>query len=1108
MVVVSGTVLAAGAASAATWDPALTRYPYLTDVTTTSVQVNWADALRNTYGTVTWGQGASCATSSVKGTSLGRTFTVVSTTEYQHSITISGLTPGSTYCYRVLGGSTSTVNLLGTDSSPSFTTLPSSGSYSFLTFGDWGDTSAGPNLEQSKLNALMAKSGASFAIGTGDIAYSTGTQAQYGDLVNTGTSISQVFGPDYWRKPGAVLPYFSTPGNHGRTSTFFQNWPEPKATAETGENYDLVNYPASTALGYSASTGPGVWYAFDVAGTRNYVLTADWSDTNTGTADGAACSKQFADRTCPDYQAEADAHWKPGRAQYEWLKTDLTAHPSGLKLAFFHYPLRSDDSTEPGDVYLQNSVNNPAQAISLEKMLYDNGVKLAFNGHAHIYQRNVAPPMGLVSYVTGGGGAKLASIAKGSTANCSTMDAYGLGWSSTSSSGSSCGAAARPASASKVYHFLKVTVSGTTVTVTPINADGETFDSKTYNFGSDSVAPTVPGSIQSRYVPGTKPYAAVTWTAGDDSGSGVAAYDLYRQDPAASSRAYLATVTPENLSYSDPTALSGVAYVYSVDTRDQAGNVATGTAPAMGAPDTSPPTVPTNVSAVSPGGTSVNLSWTASTDDVGVTGYKVFRNGTQVGPAGGVNATSYSDNTVSPSSTYSYTVRAMDAATNLSAASSAASVTTAGASGSTTTSLTATNDVTLNAAAPDTNAGTATRVIVDGSPVNQTLLKFTVPASCASVQSAQLKMTVGTSTDDNSARGGDVRSAGNTWDEATATYANASAQIGTTVVGSFPASVAVGMDYTVNVSSRVSGPGPVSLALSSTSPDAARYFSKEGTTTVTQRPTLTVSCAETGGGGGDITSPTAPTSLTVTAASSASVNLAWSGATDNVGVTSYDVYRNGALIKGGVASSTYNDTTVSPSTMYSYTIKARDAANNVSGPSPTASVTLASDGGGGVSQTFEPTADTRVQQANPTTNYGTSMTLGADQSSTAQIESFLTFDVAGITGTVSSAKLRLWTTTGATSPSVNGPAVHGVADTSWTEAGLTYANRPPAAAIATANVGALTADMMVEYDVISLVGGNGTVGVALVPDSSDGTSFNSRQGSDARKRPQLVVTAG
>lgn len=89
--------------------------------------------------------------------------------------------------------------------------------------------------------------------------------------------------------------------------------------------------------------------------------------------------------------------------------------------------------------------------------------------------------------------------------------------------------------------------------------------------------------------------------------------------------------------------------------------------------DTMPPSVPTNLAAVSPAPTQVSLSWTASTDDVGVAGYKVLRDGSQIGTTAG---TIYSDTTAAASTTYTYTVRAYDGVGNTSADSNGATITT------------------------------------------------------------------------------------------------------------------------------------------------------------------------------------------------------------------------------------------------------------------------------------------------------------------------------------------------------------------------------------------------------------------------------------------------
>jgi len=92
-----------------------------------------------------------------------------------------------------------------------------------------------------------------------------------------------------------------------------------------------------------------------------------------------------------------------------------------------------------------------------------------------------------------------------------------------------------------------------------------------------------------------------------------------------------------------------------------------------GSSDSQAPSVPTNLSASAVSSSQINLSWTASTDNVGVTGYRIFRNGVQAGTSA---TNSYNDSGLSPSTTYNYNVSAYDAAGNESGQSSQASATT------------------------------------------------------------------------------------------------------------------------------------------------------------------------------------------------------------------------------------------------------------------------------------------------------------------------------------------------------------------------------------------------------------------------------------------------
>ncbi|WP_276877839.1 reprolysin-like metallopeptidase [Chryseobacterium joostei] len=98
-----------------------------------------------------------------------------------------------------------------------------------------------------------------------------------------------------------------------------------------------------------------------------------------------------------------------------------------------------------------------------------------------------------------------------------------------------------------------------------------------------------------------------------------------------------------------------------------------------------------------------------------------------------------------------------------------------------------------------------------------------------------------------------------------------------------------------------------------------------------------------GSGTPDTIAPTAPT-LAASGTTSTSTNLSWSGATDNVGVTGYDVYQGISLI-GSTASTSYTATGLTPSTTYSFSVKAKDAAGNASSSSNTVSVTTLAGGG-------------------------------------------------------------------------------------------------------------------------------------------------------------------
>jgi hypothetical protein len=446
------------ASPASAYTTSLTRYPYLTDVVNAgsadNATVNWGTDTSQTTGYATYGLVGTeaCTAHRANGSKTG--ITVNGVAESQWKAKITGLTPGASYCYRVFF-SNPTVDLLATDTSPVFGTPSASGPFKFAVFGDWGDTTA--PVDQANVDAQIAGSGALFLLSTGDTAYNSGSQTNYGDLYQTGAQISDVFAPDFYKDIGDSIPLFNALGNHGQTATFLNVWPMPTAPALSGGRYQMDTY--CCVNGTTSRSLPSVWYAFTVSGARFYILDATWpnGDLGTGTI----------------YSDDAAAHWSASSPEYQWLAGDLAAHPGGLKFVVAHFPMYSDSSTEGTDPYL----HGPG---SLAELLTQNGVQMVFNGHAHIYERNTQQPgESFVSYVTGGGGGVPEPVG---TAGCHSYDAYAIGWSPTKLKGYKCGAAPLPASAAAVFHYLQVAVNGNQVTVAPTDENGNTFDVVTYNF--------------------------------------------------------------------------------------------------------------------------------------------------------------------------------------------------------------------------------------------------------------------------------------------------------------------------------------------------------------------------------------------------------------------------------------------------------------------------------------------------------------------------------------------------------------------------------------------------------------------------------------------------
>ena len=148
--------------------------------------------------------------------------------------------------------------------------------------------------------------------------------------------------------------------------------------------------------------------------------------------------------------------------------------------------------------------------------------------------------------------------------------------------------------------------------------------------------------------------------------------------------------------------------------------------------------------------------------------------------------------------------------------------------------------------------------------------------------------------------------------------------------------------------------------------------------------------------------------------------------------------------------------------------------------------------------TFVPVADALVRSDNPTSKYGTRLEIRA-RSSAPEIRSYLRFDVQGV-GAAVGATLRLFVT----DPSASGGSIGTVADTTWVESTIDFVTSPPISAPFTTG-GAAVGGTWVEFDVGSVVTGDGVYNLGLTSPVTDSVIYSSREGANP---PQLIVHTG
>jgi len=429
---------------------------------------------------------------------------------------------------------------------------------------------------------------------------------------------------------------------------------------------------------------------------------------------------------------------------------------------------------------------------------------------------------------------------------------------------------------------------------------------------SDTTPPTQPSNLSaSTFLTSTTASVVLLWSPSSDN-KAVTGYDVYRDG------SKVATVdTP---GFTDPLVALATTYSYYIVAFDGAGNRSvesshlsvTPNRPSLGVivngqlssgiigqpkTDVVAPTAPSNLVASTFAQTAntsnVVLTWSPSTDNVAVTGYEVYRNGSRIGT---VTTPGYTDQSLTSNITYTYFIIAIDAAGNRSIASNQLAVTPNQAS----------LGVTING---QLSGGVTGQPQIDvtapTAPLNLTAVTTAISATSSSVLLAWSP-----STDNKAVTGYDI-------------YRNGS-KIGTSVTPAY-SDPSVTSNVTYNyyiIAFDAAGNRSVASSLLAVTPNQASLgvtINGQLSGGVTGQPQI------------DITAPTAPLNLAASTtgitATTSSVLLTWSPSTDNRAVTGYDIYRNGSKI-GTSVTPAYNDPLVTSNVIYNYYVIAFDAAGN------------------------------------------------------------------------------------------------------------------------------------------------------------------------------------
>ncbi|MBL7739475.1 MAG: fibronectin type III domain-containing protein [Chitinophagaceae bacterium] len=437
----------------------------------------------------------------------------------------------------------------------------------------------------------------------------------------------------------------------------------------------------------------------------------------------------------------------------------------------------------------------------------------------------------------------------------------------------------------------------------------------------DTQAPTVPSNLSASNVTATS--LTLNWTASTDNVV-VTGYDIYQNG-------IKINASPVTTTTFNVTGLTqATTYSFYVNASDGTGNIsANSNTLNVTTSDIQAPTAPTGLSSSNLTSSSLTLSWTASTDNVAVTGYDVYQNAVKINSSV-VTATSYNVTGLSPSTAYSFYVQARDAAGNISANSNTVNVTTPAAPGCTGTgtinyqkwnSITGTSvsSLTSNANYPNNPSVSGTLGIFEipvnsGNNYGMRVYGYICPPTTGSY-------TFWIASDDNgelwlstsSSPANKVRIAYHTSNTSSRQWNKFATQKSAAIT------LTAGQLYYVEALMK-EGSGSDNMAVGWAKPGQSTSAPSEvipGSQLLTQIP--------------DAQPPTAPSDLSAVNIGETSFSLLWDASTDNIGVTGYDIYRNGTKINGSLVTALgYNVTGLTAGSTYTFTVIAKDAAGNSS----------------------------------------------------------------------------------------------------------------------------------------------------------------------------------